>query len=80
MHLRQACVLQVSALTFVLAAALFRLQHAQQPLFKRLLTVRWLFPLRLEGSKEFGDLALLADCGDFLSAFGKHRHLFSPVV
>lgn len=80
MHLRQACVIQVSTLTFVLAAALFRLQHAQQPLFKRHLTVRWLFPLRLEGGKEFRDLELLADCGDFLSAFGKHRHLFSPVV
>lgn len=70
MHLRQACVLQVSALTFVLAAALFRLQHTQQPLFKRHLAVRWLFPLRLEGGKEFRDLELLADCGDFLSAFG----------
>lgn len=80
MHLRQACVLQVAALTFVLAAALFRLQHAQQPLFKRHLAVRWFFPLRLEGGKEFRDLELLAVCGDFLSAFGKHRHLFSPVV
>ena len=80
MHLRQACVLQVAALTFVLAVALFRLQHTQQPLFKRHLAVRWLFPLRLEGGKEFRDLEFLADSGDVLSAFGLHRHLISPVV
>ena len=64
----------------MLAASLFRLQHAQQPLFKRHLAVRGLFPLRLEGGKEFWDLELFADCGDFLSAFGQHRHLVSPVV
>lgn len=80
MHLRQACVLQVAALTFVLAVALFRLQHTQQPLFKRHLAVRWRFPLRLEGGKEFRDLEFLADSGDVLSAFGLHRHLLSPVV
>lgn len=80
MHLRQTCVLQVTALTFVLTGALFGLQHAQQPLFKHHLSVRGLFPLRLEGGKEFQDLEFLTDRGDFLSAFGQHRHLFSPVV
>lgn len=55
---------------FVLAAVLFRLQHAQQALFKRHLAVRWLFPLRLADGKDFRNLELLADCGDFFSAFG----------